>query len=300
MKENASDRSSDVPKIVFSHIPKTAGTTLRHIIQYQFHPSEVFEFYRYNQLLDKGISKFINLPDRKKEKIRFISGHLGFGLHSLFPDCCSYITVLRHPIDRILSYYSHLIRTGKESVKGKAIEDFVLSFGGVRNSMVCNLAGYTFRAQMNDPSLALEQVRYSPRTLELAIENLKRYFSVVGILEQFDETCLLLQKVLGWDIPIGHLKSNRASRRAKLEEIPEQTLGLLRKHNELDLQLYEYAKLHFSRQVEEQGSEFVADLNRIRSLEDRFEPALFKPEKLLLQTRSYCKRISYGINGLLE
>lgn len=286
--------------IIFSHIPKTAGTTLRHIIQYQFHPSEMFEFYRYSHRPDKGISKFRNLSFRKKERIKFISGHLGFGIHSIFPYSCSYITILRHPIDRVLSYYSHLVRTGKNNARGKTIEEFILSFGGVRNSMVCNLSGYTFRAQMGDLDIALEQARYSSDTLDLAIENMKRYFCMVGILEQFDETCLLLQKVLGWKFPIGHIQSNKAKCQAMREEIPKRTLAFIEKHNELDLQLYEYAKMNFSKQTKRQGDEFASDLYHLQSLEKKRMSLKADPERLLFQACSYYKRAFHGVCGLLQ
>jgi hypothetical protein len=43
--DNLSQNVEEDSLVIFMHVPKTAGTSLRHIVQSQFQPHNVFEFY---------------------------------------------------------------------------------------------------------------------------------------------------------------------------------------------------------------------------------------------------------------
>lgn len=194
--------------VIFVHVPKTAGTTLRHIIQYQFQPNNVFEFYRRVRKPHKGIDEFRNLSEARKNSLKLVSGHIGFGLHEFLSQPCTYITVLRDPIDRVISYYYYLLNTRNGAAKNKSLEDFVKTYRGAQNSMTKFLSGMRLEIQLLDSNVNIDCEQCSPETLELAKNNLKKHFVVIGLVERFDETLFLLKRALGWDIPPYYFKTN--------------------------------------------------------------------------------------------
>ena len=46
-----------------------------------------------------------NLPPARLRKTRMFKGHMLFGLHKILPQPSTYITVLRDPVERVLSAF---------------------------------------------------------------------------------------------------------------------------------------------------------------------------------------------------
>ena len=110
MKRLAQPAASLVPRggkteetVIFLHLPKTAGTTLNRLIEWEYPLSEMYSidpvFYEWSAAHLRKRS-----PDRLK-KIRIFKGHMTFGLHEVLPQPATYITVLRDPVDRVISSY---------------------------------------------------------------------------------------------------------------------------------------------------------------------------------------------------
>ena len=97
---NLSQNIEEDSVVIFMHIPKTAGTSLRHIIQSQFQPNNVFEFYNLKTQppkVRKGIEKYNNLSEAQKKRIKFVSGHVGFGLHEFLQRPCTFLLLFFAP-----------------------------------------------------------------------------------------------------------------------------------------------------------------------------------------------------------
>ena len=274
--------------VIFLHIPKTAGTSLRHIVQSQFQPHNVFEFYNLKTQppkVRKGIEKYHSLSETRKKAIKFVSGHVGFGLHEFLHRPCTYITVLRDPVERVISYYYFLRRNQNSIVEDKNLPEFVQTFSGVHNSMTCYLSGLTLKAQLQHPNFD-PTWQFDRQTLETARENLDLHFKVVGFVDKFDETCILLKRILGWNLAF-YEKKNVAKRQNAIDSISQETLQLIREHNELDLQLYDYARTKFAEAIEEQGAGFIEDLANFRCT-TRSQASYFK-------IQSSVKRLTYKV-----
>jgi Galactose-3-O-sulfotransferase len=282
--------------VIFTHIPKTAGTSLRHIIQSQFQPQQVFEFYHLKTQppkVRKGIEKYNNLTANQKKAIKFVSGHVGFGLHEFLPRPCTYITVLRDPVERVVSYYYFLLRNQNNLVKDKSLEEFIQTFEGVHNSMTCYLSGLTLKAQLQDPSIELKSQQFAQETLEIAKANIKQHFQVVGLVERFDETCILLRKILGWNLASFYVKKNVAKHGNLIENLPQDTLNLIQKFNELDIQLYAYAQEIFAEMINQYGTNFAEDLEQFKLAN------LLGANQLSFKVNSAYKRLVYRVHAKL-
>ena len=239
------------PLIIFQHIPKTAGTTLRYIIQYQFPPSAICELYGSSGSPAQRIEKLQHLLKSRSGKIKIVNTHVGFGLHNYVQQPCSYITFLREPVKRTVSMYYYFQKTKDPQFAHLSLEEFVRTYPGVQNGMTKNLAGIVLQSQLRDEDRNLKLV-CDRHSLETACQNMQQHFKFVGISERFDESLLLLRNILGWKIPL----FDRSNTSRKPDRIDSKILKLIEKHNEFDLQLYESATASFEALVASQEIAF--------------------------------------------
>lgn len=249
--------------IVFLHIPKTAGTTLHRIIERQYRPGEL---YSPGLTEGHGVGELAKLSDERRAEIRMFRGHMGFGVDKHLPVPSTYMTILREPIDRVISYYYFIRRT-----PGHYLHDFVTSGESDLKAFIDSEAHVmTDNAQTR----VLSGVWHGPRfggctdeMLETAKRNLRDRFAVVGLTERFDETLLLMKKAFGWG-NVFYTRQNVSSQRPRREELAPETLQAIASTNQLDIALYRYATDLFEEQVVRYGSSFGAEVKAFRLINE--------------------------------
>ncbi len=236
--------------IIFIHIPKAAGQTLKLIINRQYKKSKIFSVDGAN--VDESVEIFKKLPEVRRREIRVLMGHINFGLHSYFLQPATYITMLRNPVDRIISHYYYVLRTPNHYLYNQVtshnmtLDEYITS--GI--SMEMHNGQTRLLAGINGNSQEL---------LEVAQKNLQKQFACIGISERFDETLILLKRYFKWR-NIFYAKINVAKTRPNKEDISKDTLDLIKKHNELDIYLYRIVKNEFEKIINNQDSSFVKEL----------------------------------------
>lgn len=245
--------------IIFLHTPKTAGTTLKTVIGQQYSPKDIC-------LIDDkvlSLDAFKALPDEKKRAYRVIQGHMRFGLHEFLPQPSTYITIMRDPVDRVISNYFHVAWRPEHrlhtDVKDMSIEEYVVSglSKAVDNDQTRGLYGFD--------SAIIDFGRTTADMLQTAQDHFDRHFALVGLAERFDESLLLMQRLFGWKLPF-YTRRNVTRNRPPVESLSDETIAFIREHNRFDQSLYDYACRKFDQLVAAQGTEFDRAVQRFRAL----------------------------------
>lgn len=245
----------DGKAVIFLHIPKTAGTTLNRIIERQYSPFEIFTMDPYR--IRATPARLKRLPERRRRRLRMVRGHMFYGVHEFLPQGATYITMLRDPVLRTLSAYYFILRRPLNPFHRKVkkeklgVEDCLRLFPQ-RNNLQCKMiAGLKDVSSISDG-----------RLLEIAKEHLTTSFSVVGICESFEESLILMAMTFGWEIP--YYKSCKVSKTRP--QISPGTVEMIRDHNRLDVELYEFAKGMFEENLRKNEAAVREKLAALRAL----------------------------------
>jgi hypothetical protein len=244
--------------IIFLHIPKTAGSTLIRVMEQQYRPEGVYSIVEPQDFQD-----LVGLSETKRAEFRLLKGHMDFGCHELLPGPSTYFTLLRHPIERVISHYYFMLQepqyqyydiiTASHMNLRKFIEsEFDVMMDNVQTRMLSGKGSQlTF-------GTCTEEV------LETAKKNLREHFTLVGLTEKFDETLLLLKRAFGWK-NLFYTRRNVTTNRPKQNELPAATLDTIINSNQLDMELYRYATMLFQEQVHRQGPSFPVEVKLFQS-----------------------------------
>ncbi|HWY50821.1 MAG TPA: sulfotransferase family 2 domain-containing protein [Chthoniobacterales bacterium] len=241
--------------ILFLHIPKTAGSTMYKVLGRQYSRAETL------RLESSQIDQFKTLPAAQRGRYRLIEGHLYFGFHRYIPGASTYITFLRRPVERVLSFYYYARSTPDHYLYPQlANERLDLKTAlareltpELRNGQTRQLAG----DEWEDPRRVLTRT-----ALDRAKANLT-HFRVVGLLEEFDASLLLLRRAFGWHLPF-YVKENVTKEKPDETFLNAETRGLIEEANRLDLELYDYAHDLFDEQRRAAGDSFAEELGHFR------------------------------------
>jgi hypothetical protein len=271
------------PTVIFLHIGKTAGTTMRQVLRRNFRSSDVMVIRVRGRSREETLERFGELPAEERARPRLIMGHTVFGLHQHVPRPSTYITIVREPYRLVVSQYRFVVRTPGHrhhelvTSKGMSIADYI------RSGVSMEMDNSQTRAIAGDISVPFGAC--TDEMLERAKQNLDASFAVAGLTERFDETLTLLQKRFGWS----HLHYVRANVAPQGEpvQIRDEARDMIDEHNRLDNALYGYVTERFEEAMGRYPS-FEEDFARFKR-----HNAMYRPWGVLSQT--YPQRIASRI-----
>lgn len=241
-------------KICFLHIMKTAGMTLRPLIEQNFPRNTVGDpIHLLKAVKQNGLRAPEPIMRQTLSRYRYLRGH--DNCSELLSDGFKWITVLREPVSRIKSLYRYWQRSQQDiKASPKARRRFALSNTLSLDELLAlddkhiHHAFHNFMCKVLVPTFPVRRYEQmsDEQLLESACGALDR-MSCVGLTERFDDFMRLLCYTMGWVPPTVVQRLNVARNRNDSQSVPVATESVERAVR-LDRVLYEHARGIFERQ----------------------------------------------------
>jgi Galactose-3-O-sulfotransferase len=261
--------------LVFLHLAKTGGVTLNDIIVRNLQTGEFLvidmppkdESVLWSWSPAEVERALGHMTGAEVSRLRAVLGHYRFGLHRHLPRPCSQITLLRDPVERVLSYFYYDVGRGaltnadgsRPTIAEYVDRDDDLALD---NYMTRILSGLP---ELDPPKgTTRRQARaVTGADFELAASNLASC-SLVGRTECFDETLLLLRSDLRWSLSdLVYVRRNETLDRPAVSETVRRKLADM---NRYDAALCDFASVHLSGRIAAYPGDFASDLSLFRAL----------------------------------
>lgn len=229
--------------IFFTHIPKTAGTSIhKSVFAPNIPPSE--------RQSARGLRNLLV----SRTSFRYLRGHMPYGYHRFLPSARDplYFVVLRDPIERAISHYYNILhpRGEKEvpdhpdfeTARAHNLVEFYQKprFQNIQTRIVAgitiNFIGKFFNLNRGDI------------ILRLAKRNLRTAYSEVGLTEKFEETKRRFASRIDGTCRTINERPKAVPGRPTADDLSTSQTEELRRLNRLDVQLYDFARELFEQQ----------------------------------------------------
>lgn len=232
--------------LIFLHLPKNGGNTLHYILNRVYPKNKTFSI----KVVDNtrlNTQDFIALSPEERANINLLKGHMLFGLHKHLIGPSKYITFLRRPESRVISFYNYVKKRPNHRLynmitnNNMSLLDFVIAAneGDVNNAQIRWISGLPNGTETE--------------MLEKAKQNIDQHFSFVGLQEHFDACLLLLSKQYGWGVPYyKHL--NKGTHTTTAKSLDSTTKNAITERNKGDQQLYDYIEKVVLERIEQTHS----------------------------------------------
>lgn len=229
-----------MPVIVLTHIQKTAGNSVIAYLRRCVTAERIVRIHEFEMAPREDIERAVG---EKFGLFDVLAGHIPFcrRVDEMTGSRDSVnISILREPVDRVVSLYYYLrananwLGQGQTIIEQKiTLETFAGSEAYFDNHMVRMLC------DLEPISVMLGAC--TPEMLEQAKINIVKHFLLVGLTEQTPEFLAVLASLFCWsleDVPSENVNKKRSS----ISTVSKEAIAAIAQHNSYDVELYEFAK----------------------------------------------------------
>ena len=300
-----------IQKIVYIKTHKTGSTTTASILErFGYLRNLSFAMSRSSHIISNEktfkVSMAFQFPHRMRKDFDMLVNHVRYNrmeMEIAVPGA-KYISIIRDPVTQLESAFGyfemgiHLNIRGKNPFRTfmanprKYYEQKKYMWTRSRNGQL-----YDFGFSHNDDE--------NETKIQAKIDTLSREMDLVMINEYFDESLILLKRLMCWDYDDILYLSNGIRSKSHRFSLDHTVVDQVRKWNAGDVMLYDYFNRTFWEKVRNYGSTFEQDLAHFRALEQSVveqcidsEKRNFKDrrvEKLVLKNQTkYCSDLQRG------
>lgn len=234
---------ADMPRLYISHIPKTGGTSLREMLMGQFPAEQV--------CVGLTLSELYRLSPARLRSFRLISGHFGPALPRLLGDVALVtVTLVREPVQMIVSHYGQLRRHGSEGHRASDLarslpfaqwcrhEDALPYWSNPQARLLAMERTPPPWPQVHEPAEGALSCAPEPELLERATTVLGT-IDIVGTTDRLFEVYHASARRLGIDAT--ESSARRLNVHDEEVEVPDDAVEWLLSRNRVDTSLFEQA-----------------------------------------------------------
>ena len=245
--------------LFFNHIEKTGGTTLTGILVYiAMCYGKQYRIFRveYGLGLEPMPTKVRQniISELRHNNILAIAGHSHYGFHLNFGTAFNLVTVVRNPIDRVVSEYFWKCRYNRNDISQ---EDFAVHLKQEKSRNVCAKYVSGQNGFGNEGKI-----------LDRCKQNLERYFAVCTTENLDRMASFILTRYGSGGVVFNDSKKETDPRK---QEFKEQFEDQIIKLNEVDYSLYRY--------VQEKESRFFLVQQEMLNINTNIVSIKSRPEK---------------------
>ena len=234
----------------------------------------------------------------KSDEAKIFASHIRFNkgpVNSIFPKPeAKYITILRYPISQFKSAWLYYKISKLTHIPENTINTFLKSPDALQEIQTrLNKTKFPERffhfSNSNLYDLGLEQENMqNMKLVKSYIDKMEREFDLVMITEYFDESLILLKRLLCWEFQdIVYLKLRSKKKEINFEKEVEKNILTW---NRADAILYDHFNKTLWRKVREAGSTFEEELITFRRINQEYQESCetIEDQKCQLSKRNPC------------
>lgn len=247
-------------KILFHHIPKTAGTTLIASLEQPYAVSDIFPADVFEKLARSVRREDVENRFQEVTQYELIHGHYSAAAFTSLHNEYFTLTFLREPVSRLRSLLNDWRTKSVESLSHAPEED-VITAQRAREwpiTQFLTLREWPVNALFDNAMVRLlsgelDKLQLTQADLQVAIERLES-FDFVGITECFSTSFTLLMTELGWPENSGQQPLNIAREQRIKDTYDVEARDAIYECTHLDTVLYQHALKVFDEQAAKQLS----------------------------------------------
>lgn len=230
-------------RVLFDHLPKCAGTTIGMYLLLHYPQQLVFRTNGADP--SESIKQFQSLSQGARYRYHLIIGHgANELLDYIHPDTIT-LTVLRDPVDRIISHYFYV-----KQKKEHYLHDWVVSSDVQLEEYVAAEHSTELRNWYTThfTGLSIEEAEREPEeSIRRAAQVISTRYRMIGFQDDLPGLMSRLRDVARLHRPFDNKVRYETSKRIGLQEVPEKVRKAISEVNFLDVKLYALLRANMGR-----------------------------------------------------